>query len=130
MECGENRVAKLMREEGIRAKPKKKYKATTDSNHHLPVEEKKLNRSFEVSAPNREWAADLTYIRTAEGWLYLAVVLDLFSRKVIGWSMRETMEKRLVMDALSMVLGQRGGPDENIKAGQIKLSKPVFRALP
>lgn len=107
IECGENRVAKLMREEGIRAKHKKKYKATTDSNHELAVQENKLNRSFEVSAPNRVWAADLTYIRTAEGWLYLAVVLDLFSRKVIGWSMRETMEKRLVMDALSMALGQR-----------------------
>lgn len=81
IECGENRVAKLMREEGIRAKHKKKYKATTDSKHQLPVHENILNRSFDVGMPNTAWASDLTYIWTAEGWLYLAVVLDLFSAK-------------------------------------------------
>lgn len=82
--CSENRVARLMKKEGIQAKHKKKYKATTDSKHHLPVHENRLNRSFDVSAPNTAWAADLTYIWTSEGWLYLAVILDLFSRKVIG----------------------------------------------
>jgi transposase InsO family protein len=75
--------------------------------HKLPVHANKLNRSFDVVAPNRVWAADLTYIWTLEGWLYLAVIIDLFSRKVIGWSMQETMERQLVMDALSMALGQR-----------------------
>jgi putative transposase len=107
MRCGENRVARLMREEGIAAKHKKKHKATTDSNHQLPVAENKLNRSFDVATPNTAWAADLTYIWTAEGWLYLAVILDLFSRKVIGWSMQERMQTRLVGDALRMALGTR-----------------------
>lgn len=107
MECGENRVARLMRENRIQAKHKRKYKATTDSNHKLPVHANKLNRSFHVAEPNRVWAADLTYIWTMEGWLYLAVIIDLFSRRVIGWSMGETMEKKLVIDALSMALGQR-----------------------
>lgn len=107
IKCGENRVARLMRDDGIRAKHKKKYKATTDSKHELPVYENILNRSFDVVTPNTAWASDLTYIWTTEGWLYLAVVMDLFSRKVIGWSMRETMERKLVMDALSMALGQR-----------------------
>ena len=114
IECGENRVARLMREEGIQAKHKKKYKATTDSNHQLPVYENKLNRSFNVAAPNMAWAADLTYIWTAEGWLYLAVVMDLFSRRVIGWSMQETMERKLVIDALTMALGQRKATGEII----------------
>jgi putative transposase len=114
IECGENRVARLMREEGIQAKHKRKYRATTDSNHQLPVHENKLNRSFDVPSPNMAWVADLTYIWTAEGWLYLAVVMDLFSRRVIGWSMQETMERKLVIDALSMALGQR-----NVSAGII-----------
>lgn len=114
IECGKNRVARLMREVGIHAKHKKKYKATTDSNHRLPVNDNKLNRSFDVAAPNTAWAADLTYIWTAEGWLYLAVIMDLFSRKIIGWSMHETMERKLVIDALSMALGHRNVVEEII----------------
>lgn len=105
--CGKNRVARLMRASGIQAKHKKKYKVTTDSNHQLPVHENKLDRCFAVEAFNTVWAADLTYIWTREGWLYLAVLMDLFSRRIIGWSMQETMATRLVIDALKMGLGQR-----------------------
>jgi putative transposase len=105
--CGKNRVARLMRQRGIQARHKRKYKVTTDSDHNLPVHENRLNRSFDAQSPNMSWVADITYIWTREGWLYLAVILDLFSRKIIGWSMRERMEKRLVMDALFMALGQR-----------------------
>lgn len=83
----ENRVARLMRADGIRAKTVKKWKATTDSRHKWPVAPNTLNRQFTVTAPNRVWAGDITYCWTEEGWLYLAVVLDLDSRAVIGWAM-------------------------------------------
>lgn len=96
-----------MRENRIQAKHKRKYKATTGSKHKLPVHGNKPNRSFDVVTPNRGWPADLTYVWTLEGWLYLAVVIDMLSRKVIGWSMQQMMERQLVMDALSMGLGQR-----------------------
>lgn len=105
--CGKNRVARLMRDKGIRARHRRKYKATTDSNHQMPVHENRLNRSFDVESANRSWAADITYIWTREGWLYLAVILDLFSRRVIGWSMKQRVEKQLVIDALLMALGRR-----------------------
>jgi putative transposase len=105
--CGKNRVARLMKQKGIQARHRRKFKATTDSNHHLPVHENLLNRIFDVASPNMSWAADITYIWTREGWLYLAVILDLFSRKIIGWSMKDRLEKNLVMDALLMALGHR-----------------------
>jgi len=105
--CGKNRVARLMRQRGIQARHKRRFKATTDSNHDLPVHDNRLDRSFDVSSPNTTWAADITYIWTREGWLYLAVILDLFSRKIVGWSMSERMEKQLVIDALLMALGRR-----------------------
>jgi transposase InsO family protein len=105
--CGKNRVARLMKQRGIQARHKRKFKATTDSSHHLPVHENRLNRSFAAASPNTSWAADITYIWTHEGWLYLAVILDLFSRKIIGWSMKDRMENQLVLDALLMALGQR-----------------------
>ena len=105
--CGKNRVARLMKQRGIQARHRRKFKATTDSNHHLPVHDNLLNRTFGVSAPNMSWAADITYIWTREGWLYLAVILDLFSRKIIGWSMKERLEKQLVIDAFIMALGHR-----------------------
>jgi putative transposase len=100
-------VARLMRQRGIQAKHKRKFKATTDSNHHLPVHENHLDRSFDVELANKSWAADITYIWTREGWLYLAVILDLFSRRIIGWSMQGRLEKQLVIDALLMALGRR-----------------------
>ena len=108
--CSENRVACLMREDGLCAKTKRRYKATTDSNHNLPVAQNLLNRDFSPKAPNQVYAGDITYIWTAEGWLYLAVVLDLFSRSVVGWAMDKRMTRRLVMDALTMAVQRRRPP--------------------
>ena len=103
-ECCVNTVARIMREAGIAAKTKRKFRETTDSNHSHPVAENVLDRQFEVERPNASWVADVTYIPTREGWLYLAVVEDLFSRRVVGWSMDATMTSRLVVDALEMAL--------------------------
>ena len=105
--CCVNTVAKLMRENAIRAKSMKKFRNTTDSNHSLPVAENVLDRQFEVQTPNQRWVADITYIPTREGWLYLAVVEDLYSRMVVGWSMADHMESRLVVDALEMAVARR-----------------------
>ncbi|MDX9875811.1 MAG: IS3 family transposase [Spongiibacteraceae bacterium] len=105
------RIERLMRENGIRARHKRRYKATTDSRHHLPVAENVLGRQFAPEAPNRVWTGDITYIATAEGWLYLAVVIDLFNREVIGWSIKPRMTTDLVIDALSMAwFRRRPGP--------------------
>jgi putative transposase len=106
-ECSENTVAELMREHGIRARSPRRFVRTTDSNHRLPVAENLLSRDFEPEGPNESWCADITYIPTGEGWLYLAVVEDLFSRMIVGWSMAESMESRLVVDALEMALARR-----------------------
>ena len=106
-ECSENTVAELMREHGIRGKTPKRFVRTTDSNHRLPVAQNILDRDFAPDGPNQSWCADITYIPTHEGWLYLAVVEDLFSRMIVGWSMDQTMESRLVVDALEMALARR-----------------------
>jgi putative transposase len=106
-ECSENTVAELMREHGIRAKAPRRFVRTTDSNHRLPVAANILDRDFEPEGPNQSWCADITYIPTREGWLYLAVVEDLFSRMIVGWSMDESMESRLVVDALEMAVARR-----------------------
>ena len=104
---GEHRVARLMRQNGIRAKTVKKGRATTQSNHRLPVAQNTLNRQFMVEAPNRVWAGDLTYVWTTEGWLYLAVLLDLYSRRVIGWAMGHRLTVDLAEQALTMALVTR-----------------------
>lgn len=104
---GEHRVARLMRRAGLRAKTVKKWRATTQSNHGLPVAENTLNRQFTVEHPNRVWAGDLTYVWTAEGWLYLAVILDLYSRRVIGWAMGSRLTVELAERALTMALTNR-----------------------
>ena len=106
-DVGEHRVARLMRQDGIRAKTIKKWRATTQSQHRLPVAANTLNRQFTVESPNRVWAGDITYVWTAEGWLYLAVVLDLYSRAVIGWAMGARLTGDLVQHALTMALQQR-----------------------
>ena len=106
-ECSENTVARLMREHGIRAKAPRRFVRTTDSRHGLPVAENVLDREFDPAEPNAAWAADITYIPTADGWLYLAVVEDLFSRMIVGWSMAETMGSRVVVDALEMAVRKR-----------------------
>lgn len=105
--CCANFVAKVMREAGIAAKTKRKFRQTTDSNHSMPVAGNVLGRQFEPERPNTSWVADVTYIPTREGWLYLAVVEDLFSRRVVGWSMDTTMTSRLVVDAMEMALARR-----------------------
>jgi transposase InsO family protein len=99
---GKLRVQQLMQRHGIRARGKRRFRVTTDSRHGLPIAPNLLNRSFTVAAPNRVWAGDMTYIQTEEGWLFLAVVLDLFSRRIVGWSLREDMRSELVVDALRM----------------------------
>ena len=106
-ECSENVVAELMREHGVRAKAPRRFVRTTDSSHRLPVAPNVLARDFNPSGPNEAWSADITYIPTREGWLYLAVVEDLFSRMIVGWSMAESMESRLVVDALEMAIHRR-----------------------
>lgn len=105
--CSENTVASLMSRHGLAAKTRRKYRVTTDSEHALPLAENLLNREFEQEEADRAWLADITYIWTKEGWLYLAAVLDSYSRKIVGWSMSHYMGKELVMDALRMALGRR-----------------------
>jgi putative transposase len=105
--CCENTVAKLMSEAGVAAKTRRKFRCTTDSNHDHPVAENVVDRQFEPEAPNRVWTADITYIPTREGWLYLAAVEDLYSRQVVGWSMSERIDSRLVVDALEMAVSRR-----------------------
>jgi transposase InsO family protein len=105
--CGKHQVARLMRQAGLRAVLPRRFRATTDSNHALPVAENLLCQDFTASKANERWAADITYVRTGEGWLYLAVILDLFSRRIVGWSMQASLHKELVLDALSMALCQR-----------------------
>jgi len=102
-----NKARKLMREASVQARQRKKYKVTTNSNHRQPVFDNLLNREFEVALPDQIYAADVTYIWTQEGWLYLAVVIDLCSRKVVGWSMSSRMKAQLVCDALQMAIWRR-----------------------
>lgn len=104
------RVARIMRDNGWRAKAAKKYKATTHSKHTLPVAPNLLEQNFQAQAPNQKWVSDITYLWTEEGWLYLAVVLDLHSRLVVGWAMAERMTSKLVCDALTMALWRRKRP--------------------
>jgi len=100
---GKQRVQRLMQRHGIRARGKRRFRiTTTDSRHGLPIAPNLLDRNFTVVAPNQVWVGDVTYIATAEGWLFLAVVLDLFSRRIVGWSLREQMTSELVIDALRM----------------------------
>jgi putative transposase len=104
MPCCVNTVAGLMRRHGVAAQGKRKFRCTTDSNHDRPVAENVLDRRFEPEAANRAWAVDITYVATAEGWLYLAAVEGLHSRRIVGWSMGERIDSRLVVDALEMAL--------------------------
>jgi putative transposase len=103
----EKHVVRLMREPAIRAKTVEKWRATTDSKHQLPIAANTLDRQFAVTAPNRVWAGDITYLWTDEGWRYLAVVLDLYSRAVIGWAMGSRLTADLATQALTMALWRR-----------------------
>jgi putative transposase len=104
---GEARVERLMRENDIRARHKRRFKATTDSRHGLPVALNLLERNFTPAEPNQSWTADMTYVWTDEGWLYLAVVLDLFNREIVGWSLKPRMTADIVCDALTMAWFRR-----------------------
>jgi transposase InsO family protein len=105
--AGKERVERLMRENDIRARHKRRFKVTTDSKHAFPVAENLLDRDFTPTAPNQVWTADMTYLWTDEGWLYLAIVLDLFNREVIGWSLKPRMTTDIVTDALMMAWFRR-----------------------
>lgn len=104
---GRSKPKRLMKEASIFVRYRKKYKVTTNSNHKKPLFENVLNREFKVARPNQAYVSDITYLWTQEGWLYLAVVIDLFSRKVVGWSMNSRMKATLVCDALKMAIWQR-----------------------
>jgi transposase InsO family protein len=105
--CGRNRVARLMRIKGIIAKTKRRFKSTTNSAHKLPISPNLLKRNFTVSAPNKIWVADITYIWTKEGWLYLAAVMDLFNRGIVGWSMGSRINAELTVRALKQAVQRR-----------------------
>ena len=111
--CSKNRVARIMRNAGIRSRTKKKFKATTNSKHNFPVAPNLLNQKFNAIAPDHTWVGDITYVHTNEGWLYLAVLLDLFNRKVVGWSTSSRLTRQLAIDALQMALGRRN-PGKNL----------------
>ena len=104
-------IQNSMRRQGLVAKAARKFKVTTNSNHKLPVAPNVLEQNFETTKPNEKWVGDITYLMTSEGWLYLAVIIDLYSRQVVGWSMSERMTADLVCDALSMALFRRGFPE-------------------
>ncbi len=112
--CSENRVARRMRVLGLRAIQAKKFKVTTDSNHSKPVAPDLFEQDFSATAPNEKWVSDITYCWTDEGWLYLAVVMDLYSRAIVGWSMSRRMTQQLVCDALTMALFRRHFPKGTI----------------
>ena len=110
LNCNRKTVADSLRRQGLRAKGARKFKATTNSKHSLPVAPNLLQQDFSADAPNQKWVGDITYLWTDEGWLYLAVMLDLYSRKVVGWAMSERMTATLVCDALRMALWRRKMP--------------------
>jgi transposase InsO family protein len=105
--CSRNRVARLMRQDGLRARRNRRYRTTTRSAHDRPIAANRLNREFVSPAPDRKWLSDITYVRTAEGWLYLAVILDLYSRRVVGWALAPHLKDELTLAALQMALGCR-----------------------
>ena len=105
--CSKNRVARRMRKNGIVAKTKRRFRITTKSKHSHPIAENKLNQDFSAKGPNQVWVSDITYLWTREGWLYLAVVMDLFSRKIVGWSMSQSLGQEIVLQALGHALQRR-----------------------
>ncbi len=104
---GRYRVRRMMRQIGLKVKTPKRFKLTTNSRHSFPVAANVLDRQFDVDVPNKVWTADITYVWTYQGWLYLAVVMDLYSRQIVGWAMDKRMKKELVLDALAMAYWQR-----------------------
>ena len=114
IDCSENRVARRMQALGLKAIQAKKFKVTTDSNHSKPVAPDLIEQDFSAAAPNQKWTSDISTVWTDEGWLYLAVVMDLYSRAIVGWSMNQRMTQQLVCDALTMALFRRRFPKGTI----------------
>ncbi len=109
--CGRKRIARLLQEHNLEPKTARPFKVvTTGSNHHLPVAPNRLNQLFTADRPDQIWLSDITYVHTAQGWLYLAVVLDLYSRRIVGWAMKDSLHRQLVIDALQMALTARQPP--------------------
>ena len=107
---GRKRIERVLREQGLEGRRPRRYRRTTDSGHSLPVVPNRLERKFEVACPNRVWVGDITYLQTAEGSLYLAVLLDLFSRRVVGWALSPSLERGLALEALARALSSRRPP--------------------
>jgi transposase InsO family protein len=105
--CSEYLVARLMKQQELCAKARRKFKVTTDSRHSKPIHENLLQRQFNAEKPDQRWVTDITYIPTMEGWLYLAVFMDLYSRRIVGWSMSNRLQESLVIDAMRMALFRR-----------------------
>jgi len=121
-----------MREAGVWVRYRRRYRVTTNSNHRQPVFENHLQRDFSVDAPDHVWAGDITYVWTQQGWLYLAVVIDLYARKVVGWSMGRRLKSALVCDALTMALGRRPPKGQLIHhsdRGVVQYASHAFRKL-
>ncbi len=110
IQCSKKHIERLMKKNGIKGVQKSRFKVTTDSKHDYPVAPNLLNREFTVEKINTCWVSDITYIRTAEGWLYLSVIIDLFSRRVVGWSMASHMRAELVIESLNMAVSHRKPP--------------------
>jgi len=111
IKCNRKRVYRLMKANGICSIMKRKFKATTNSKHNYPIAPNLLNQNFRVTEPSKVWVTDITYISTREGWLYLAAVLDLYDKKIVGWSMDKTMTQELVINALNKAIGRRKPPE-------------------
>jgi transposase InsO family protein len=120
------RVARLMRAAGLRAREPRRFRRTTDSGHGMAIKGNLLARQFAVLAPNTSWVTDITYLWTLEGWLYLAVILDLFSRRVIGWSLSERLERKVALEALEMAIKDRR-PTSGLLHHSDRGSQPGFK---
>jgi putative transposase len=107
LQAGRRRTARLIRENGLKARQKRRFKRTTDSHHSFPVAPNLLEQDFSAERPNEKWAADISYLWTSEGWLYLAVILDLFARRVVGWAVSDSLHKELALEALSKAVAIR-----------------------
>jgi putative transposase len=111
LKVGRRRTARLMRENGLKARQKRRFKRTTDSHHGFPVAPNLLEQDFSAPRPNQKWNADISYVWTREGWLYLAIVLDLFARRVVGWAVSDRLHKELALEALRKALTIRQPPE-------------------
>jgi hypothetical protein len=131
LHAGRQRVQRLMQKHGIRARGRRRFRvATTDRRHEMPVAPNRLDRNFAPARPDTAWSGDISYIATDEGWLFLAVVIDLFSRRVVGWSLQPHMQRSLVIDALEMAWQQRRLPKGELLFGSLKVECCMACALP